>query len=342
MIRGGLLRTFLAATLVAASATVAAAQEDPVTPEGIEWHLVGYGSDGGLQAVPWDVEATLSLEDGAATGSNGCNTFDAGYVLEGQDLTFEAPIAVTEMACAGAASSVEQGYMGNLPTTATWAIDDGSLELADLEGSVVLAYERVVLGLTATDIAVLRLLIDDPSSEPAISFDLAEQILLEGVPDPIRATCQPRRSDNPGGTVAAVQCTPDTPIVADLTYSLMSGDAATAAFDQTMRENGVKQGGLCRRGRPVLAIDVPGPGAEGCYVDAEERANLRAIVPAAGCSQLPVGESSLEIPAIYVTVLGADSNIRKLARWAEPKRGRSILTTEIQRPDAPLSPRCPS
>ncbi len=98
----------------------------------------------------------------------------------------------------------------------------------------------------------------------------------------------------------------------------------------------------CRNGTVALAYDTPGPGASGCYVDADGRANLRVVEAAAGCNQLEVGDRRVRIPAIYVAVLGNDDDIRALARWAEPRLGRSRLTQEIERPDAPVSPRCPT
>lgn len=181
------------------------------------------------------------------------------------------------------------------------------------------------------------------STNPRVSFRAEERILLEGIPNAIRKTCSPRRSDNPTGTIAAVQCKPDTPVVRDMAYYLMPAGAASTVFQQRMDQNGVKDGpGQCRNGASDVTYDTPGPGAVGCYVNADDRANIRVVEAASGCSQLRVGDRTLRIPAIYVAVLGHDDDIRGLARWAEPRPGRSIVTQEVRRPNAPISPRCPT
>lgn len=180
------------------------------------------------------------------------------------------------------------------------------------------------------------------SGNQAVRFNAAERILLEGIPNAIRRTCTPRRSENPGRTIAAVQCQPDTPVVRDMAYYLMTAAAATNVFEQRMRQNGVTDGaGQCRLGDVSLSYDTPGPSASGCYVNADGRANLRMVAAASGCHQLRVGDRRLRIPAIYVAVLGNDDDIRALARWTEPPAGTPILQ-EIKRRNAPISPRCPT
>ena len=199
-------------------------------------------------------------------------------------------------------------------------------------------------GIAIGDVtAVTSSLPDEPGVWVVMRISAAEKILLEGVPNPIKTSCVPRRSDLPTGTLAALQCPPSASPVRDLAYYLMSGSAATNVFRQRMIDNGVKGGpGQCRNGKSVLSVDVPGPGALGCYVNASGRANLRIVEPASGCNQLKVGDRTLKIPAIYVAVLGSDGDIRKLARWAESPLGQGGLIKTITRPNMPLSPRCPS
>lgn len=389
MSRNGLIRSILTATLAITVPAAAAAQDGSAGLEGTDWHLTAYSSEGEMTAVPWMLDAFLLLEDGTASGSDGCNTFDGEYTTADASLTFGEASAQTLRACTADAAIVEQGYMSQLPETATWAIDDGVLRFSNAEAAVVLEFETGLVGLTASDVVALVSLLESQQAEidklgkrvdnvnittlrgrikqlesqvetlrgqvetlrssnassgsSGVSFSATEKILLEGVPKPIKTSCRPRRSDLPAGTLAALQCPPNASAVRDLAYYLMSGNAATNVFKQRMSDNGVKGGsGQCRNGRAAISEDVPGPGALGCYLNTDGRANLRIVEPASGCDQLKVGARTLKIPAIYVAVLGNDGDIRKLARWAESPLGQDGLVTSITRPNMPLSPRCPS
>ena len=71
MLRSASIRLALAAALITTLPAASVAQGP--TPEGVDWQLVGYSDGGGIQTVPWYVDASLRLEDGQATGSAGCN-----------------------------------------------------------------------------------------------------------------------------------------------------------------------------------------------------------------------------------------------------------------------------
>jgi heat shock protein HslJ len=389
MMRKSLVRVLLATSLLVTIPAATAAQDQPAELEGAEWHLTSYSTNGDLMPVPWQIDATLLLEGGSASGSNGCNTFNGNYTTADDTLAFGDAFATTRRACAADAAAVEQGYMANLADTATWTISDAALQLADGDGAVILEFETDLIGLTASDILGLATLFEVQQAEidrlktrvdntnvptlrtrirqlesqvktlrgqvqtlrssagsggsSGVSFSAAEKILLEGVPKAIKSTCTPRRSDNPAGTLAAVQCKPDTAVVRDMAYYLMNGTAAANVFGQRMDENGVADGpGRCRNGVSVAEYEVPGPGAQGCYINADGRANLRIVQPASGCNQLKVGSKTVRTPAIYAAVLGSTGNIRQLARWAEPQLGADRVTREIKRPNMPISPRCPT
>ena len=158
-----------AAVTVALMLTLPAAAlaqgEADATPQGVEWHLSGYAVDGQISIVPWHVDATLVLEDGTASGSSGCNRFTGSYTLDGESLTFDPTAAMTRMACAEDQSAVEDGYMANLPLTATWAIEDGDLLLSSADGSDILGFEQSVIALTASDVTALSALFDEQRSQ---------------------------------------------------------------------------------------------------------------------------------------------------------------------------------
>jgi heat shock protein HslJ len=165
MLKGVLTRLLLAIALLATISGAAAAQDEPAALEGQDWHLVAYAVDGGIEAVPWTIEATLLLEGGSASGSAGCNTFNGSYTLAEEQLTFDPAIATTRMACPGPASTVESAYMSLLPQTATWAIADGVLSLFDAAGAGLLEFELAALALTQRHLASIDALLTDQQAE---------------------------------------------------------------------------------------------------------------------------------------------------------------------------------
>jgi heat shock protein HslJ len=153
MIRTRLGVAALTAALLGALIPVAALGQDGAeTPEGVEWSLSRSASDGVLVDVPADVAATLLLEDGAASGSAGCNSFNGSYTIDGSTITFDAAIATTLMACEGDAHVVEDAYLQALPTVSSWSIADGGLQLADADASPVLVFDGPVDKMAASDI----------------------------------------------------------------------------------------------------------------------------------------------------------------------------------------------
>jgi len=384
MIRTFLARVGLAMALAISIPTAAVAQDQPATPEGTDWHLTAYASGGGLTAVPWSIDATLLLEDGSASGGNGCNQFSGDYDLVGDSLTFGSTLGVTLMACVGDHATVEAGYMAALPDVASWAIEDDELRLSDANGVVILEFAERIVGLTESDIAAIEALFKTQQADidrlgervdnvrigvlrdrikaleaevktlrarqssaavtDGSSFTAAEKVLLEAIPAMIRSACVPRRSDNPFGTVAAVQCTPSASIVRDMAYYLMESGPATAVWEARMNQYNVKDGpGSCRKGKKDKVYYTPGPNADGCYVNADGRANLRYLAAATSCKQLDAGNTHLKRPTLYIAVLGNNKNLAALTKWAEPDKygGPDTLYKPIKRPNEAHSPMCP-
>jgi heat shock protein HslJ len=388
MTRHRLTGLILGLLLSVALPGVAVAQEAETTsPEGVRWDLTQYAVDGTLTDVPWDVDATLLMEDGTASGSGGCNTFSTGYTLEADVLTFQPEMASTRMACPDEQMAVEDAYLEALPTVANWVItEEGSLEFSANEGQVVLAFEQPSVGLTRSDLAALTATFEaltaeidelrasadkekeitaklrerirtleaaeaaakeaaeEAAKKKATTFSAAEKVLLEGIPADIRATCSPRRSANPAGTVAAVQCKPNAAVVRDMAYYLMDGDDADAVFMERVNQAGKLGSKRCSKGKPAVTYWVGGgPTAELCYRNDDGRANLRFERLATACKQLKVDGKTLKTPTFYVAVLGHDGNIKKLADWAtnDGKASPSVLTKTIKRPNAPAGEGCP-
>jgi hypothetical protein len=178
-------------------------------------------------------------------------------------------------------------------------------------------------------------------------FTRAEGILLEGIPDRIASTCLPARTGLPVGTLAAVTCEPNTTQVSSLVYALMEGDAAGAQFEAQMVANDVPQATTrtCAQGvKSRRAFVGHGVQAEGCF-RVSDIANMRVVDMATDCRQLNVAGTRLRTPTLFISAVGTSSSVGSLARWmARGDTGDQItsISQPIRRPQAPLSPGCPS
>jgi heat shock protein HslJ len=145
MFRTAITRALLVAAFVVAIVSGTAAQEARPTPEGTRWHLVA--SDAGAlegPAWPWDLDATLTLSEGRAFGSAGCNGFGADYEFDGEALSFGPP-RLSNADCADATMGIEAAYMAALPKAVRWGFDTGPagdrlLLLFDVDDELLLAF----------------------------------------------------------------------------------------------------------------------------------------------------------------------------------------------------------
>lgn len=188
-------------------------------------------------------------------------------------------------------------------------------------------------------------------SDGGSAFSQAERVLLEGIPRRIASTCAPLRSSLPEGTRAAVACRPNTSAVASLDYYLMEGEDAAAAYQADMSANNVPQAAsssqTCEQGvksrRQWLA---GGWQADGCY-RIEQKAEVRFIDNATDCRKLRTGGRTLQSPAVYMELQGSDRDIERVYGWATRDVDESTglltsLTVPIERPNAAISPSCPT
>jgi len=381
MVKGKLARALIAATIVVSLPAVAAAQAEEPSPEGVEWHLIGYAVDGEIGIVPWYVDATLVLEDGTASGTTGCNQYNGTYTFDGESLTFDPVLTMTRMACPEAQAAVEDGFVANLPETSAWAIEDGALSLTDELSEPLLDFEQTVIGLTATDVAVMASTFADQqaqidrlderltnvrisvlrdriktleasvkrlqaqaassssSSSGGSAYNAAEQALVKGIPANIRSTCKSLRGSSlPRGTVAAVQCKPNTNLVGEMAYYLMDYTDARRTFNTVMRSNGVSEGYHCPDGRASQLLLHPNSG-EGCFVNGG-LANVRLMYMASSCSQMDAGSTHLVSPVIYVAVEGTAGRIKPLWNWTRDRDEGSAVTRDIPASGQPITPIC--
>jgi len=113
----------------------------PLTLAGTNWLLIRYLSpDGALFTVPAAITPKASFTADTMSGNAGCNTFNGGYTLTGQDLKLD-PMASTMMACQEPIASVENAYLAALNVVDKAALlDNGNLQLWDSEGKTTLVF----------------------------------------------------------------------------------------------------------------------------------------------------------------------------------------------------------
>jgi hypothetical protein len=178
-------------------------------------------------------------------------------------------------------------------------------------------------------LALLAIVLVTPTASAAAAsrtstaaFSAAEKVLLTAIPTGIRRTCEPRRDQNPSGTVAAVQCKPETSKVRDMAYYLLPGGRSQKVWQERMDAYGVKyRDRACSNGKQGLVLFTGGIQAAGCYVNEDGRANLRYLdQPWEGCSALKIGGTRVNDPVMYIAVLGPNDDLATLTRWAEPNR----------------------
>jgi heat shock protein HslJ len=85
---------------------------------------------------------TLSLANGNASGSAGCNNFNGGFTVDGQQLTF-GPLATTRKACADPAiGKQETDYLAALAATRTFSSTSSMLTLLAEDGTITVTLVR--------------------------------------------------------------------------------------------------------------------------------------------------------------------------------------------------------
>jgi heat shock protein HslJ len=113
---------------------------DNASLEGTRWTLVRVRADS-VREGDYGREPFLTLADGRASGSGGCNSFSGGYELNGNGITFK-PLAATKMAC-DKGMEREQVLLTSLGAVTSWRVMGRRLELYDASGGLMAAFVAV-------------------------------------------------------------------------------------------------------------------------------------------------------------------------------------------------------
>jgi heat shock protein HslJ len=124
------------------------ARFDAISSElsGTSWIVISYNN--GNQAVVTvivETEGMLTAEfsDDTMSGSGGCNTYNAGYSIDGDAIDI-GPITFTERGCVEPEGIMEQeaAYLAALETAATYTVLGDSMEMRTEDGELVANFAR--------------------------------------------------------------------------------------------------------------------------------------------------------------------------------------------------------
>lgn len=130
--------TFL---LIALVMVLSACSGNSASLEG-EWKLISYGDSASpIPALP-DVETSINFgADGQFGGSVGCNSFGAGYQVNGNQITFE-PVFSTLMFCEGTMDQETVVLSVLSEQTLNFELIGNQLTLTTQDGSSVIVLEK--------------------------------------------------------------------------------------------------------------------------------------------------------------------------------------------------------
>lgn len=110
---------------------------------GVSWVLTGYaGAEGGMVSPLSETEISINfLGDGTLTGIAGCNSYNAGYRLEGNEITV-GDLTRTVIGCVDpdGIMTQERDYLDALDDAGSFATTLTGLELLDSDGTPIAEY----------------------------------------------------------------------------------------------------------------------------------------------------------------------------------------------------------
>jgi heat shock protein HslJ len=112
---------------------------------GTSWEATGYNN--GKQAVVGVLAGTALTadfgKDGNLSGNSGCNTYNGGYKVNGDQITI-GPLASSMMACEEPAGVMEQEaqYLAALQSAATYQIEGSVLQLRTKDDALAAIFNR--------------------------------------------------------------------------------------------------------------------------------------------------------------------------------------------------------
>jgi heat shock protein HslJ len=112
--------------------------QPPPSLIGTAWLLASYADAEGVATAVVTTATAVFGQDGTLSGSAGCNSYSAGYEVNGDRITIKAPIS-TRMFCEQPAGVMEQeaAFLAAIERAASFEIAADELTLRDGEGEVL-------------------------------------------------------------------------------------------------------------------------------------------------------------------------------------------------------------
>ncbi|HEY4226916.1 MAG TPA: META domain-containing protein [Candidatus Limnocylindrales bacterium] len=124
-----------------ATASPSAAASSGSTLDGT-WALTQYTTVDGTQVtVPSAVTPTITFAGNAASGSAGCNSFNATATISGDQVRFDQ-VASTKLACQDPLATVEAAYLQALNLVTMWTVTGNTLVLTNPAGKPALSFVK--------------------------------------------------------------------------------------------------------------------------------------------------------------------------------------------------------
>jgi heat shock protein HslJ len=127
----------------------AATGTDPLA--GTSWTLTTLNGQPAVKGTT----VTLNFIAGKVTGSDGCNTYNTSYTVDGTNLKFNQPIATTLKACPEPIMTQSSAYLQALGQTATYQIAGQQLTLSDASGKELATFTAQNTNLSGTSWKVI-------------------------------------------------------------------------------------------------------------------------------------------------------------------------------------------
>ncbi|MBK8987783.1 MAG: META domain-containing protein [Chloroflexi bacterium] len=131
----------------------------PTSLTGTTWQLTGFnnGQDAVVSPVAGSTITAVFGEDGALSGSAGCNNYNTSFTTDGGSISIAGSIATTTILCAEDLMQQETAYLAALPVATTYAIQGDSLELRNANGALIASYSAAAPESDASLVGVWQL-----------------------------------------------------------------------------------------------------------------------------------------------------------------------------------------
>jgi heat shock protein HslJ len=106
----------------------------PADPLAGSWIVTGYNTGDSVDSPIADTELTATFENGAVSGSSGCNTYNGTYTLTGTTLAI-GPLASTQKACDQPIMDQETAFLAALQGATGVRTDGANVTLTSADGS---------------------------------------------------------------------------------------------------------------------------------------------------------------------------------------------------------------